>query len=584
MRKIITTILVALIPLMGFSLEKQQPRIYDVQRTAQKIRIDGKLNEQAWQHAAASDCFADIRGEEYPAPLKKTSVKMLWDDEYLYIAATLEEDNITASVTRRDDIVYHDNDFEVFLDPFCDGQLYFELETNAFGTVMDLLMTKPYSKGGKFIMDWDYKGLKLATRCNGTVNNPSDKDKAWHVEMAIPFSSLNREFRNARENKVWRFNLSRVEWPVKDGPEENWVWAPTGKVDIHVPELWGYLRFCDGDVVPSLPAGKIVKNWMWERLKLDRSDEDYTAHFKKAHDCGISGILFEGYDERIFRLCKEAGLEAHYWLWTLNRNDLLQEHPDWGVVNRKGESSYDNPPYVDYYRFLCPNHEGVAETVAADYVRCANLKYVDGMHLDYVRFPDVVLPVSLWKNYGIDQTTELPEYDFCYCDVCREKFKALTGRDPLELEYPQEDQSWINFRLDAITDAVKVIYDAMQTTGKPLSAAVFPGPSMARKMVRQDWGNWPLKAYFPMIYNGFYNEGPEWIGRSVAESVKAVAGNAAIYAGLFYPDIKGDDFIKALDAAFDNGASGVSFFDGPTDEGLEIFCKYLQDRGYATEK
>lgn len=61
-----------------------------------------------------------------------------------------------------------------------------------------------------------------------------------------------------------------------------------------------------------------------------------------------------------------------------------------------------------------------------------------------------------------------------------------------------------------------------------------------------------------MIYNGFYYEGPEWIGRSVQESVKTVDGRAKVYAGLMFPDIK-NDFEKALDEAFDNGASGVSF-------------------------
>lgn len=99
-------------------------------------------------------------------------------------------------------------------------------------------------------------------------------------------------------------------------------------------------------------------------------------------------------------------------------------------------------------------------------------------------------------------------------------------------------------------------------------------------MVRQDWGNWPLDAYFPMIYNGFYYEGPEWIGRSVAESVKAVNGRAAIYAGLMFPDITGDDFEKALDEAYDNGASGVSFFDGPDDEYLVRLKAYLDRRGF----
>ena len=132
-------------------------------------------------------------------------------------------------------------------------------------------------------------------------------------------------------------------------------------------------------------------------------------------------------------------------------------------MNRKGESTHDKPAYVNYYRFLCPNHEGVAQYLADDYVKIAHLPYVDGVHLDYVRFPDVVLPVSLWKNYGIEQTSEHPEYDYCYCDVCRTKFKEQTGRDPLELKYPMEDQSWINFRLDAISRVVDLILKCFYT-------------------------------------------------------------------------------------------------------------------------
>lgn len=577
--KRLALILALLLP--AFVFADTTPRIYDAQRTKEAMKIDGKLTESSWNTVKYSDDFADIRGMDWPAPTMKTNVKMLWDNECLYIGARLEEKNITGDITGRDEIIWKNNDFEVFIDPYSDGKLYYEIENNALGTVMDLLMDKPYSEGGVFIMNWDCKGLQLAVSYDGTLNNPKDTDKAWYVEMAIPFAALQRDFKDPRASKVWRINFSRVEWLVKGGPEENWVWSPTGKVDMHMPAKWGYLRFCDGNVIPPMPPAKVVKNWMWERIKEKWSDEQYAAHFKKAHECGISGILFEGYDERVYRLCKEAGLEAHYWLWTMNRRDLLEKHPEWGAVSRSGKSTYDNPPYVDYYRFLCPTHPGVADTIAADYLRCANLKYVDGMQLDYVRFPDVVLPTSLWSNYGIDQSSELPEYDFCYCDLCREEFKKLTGRDPLLEQYPAQDQSWLNFRLDAITKVVRKIHETLAADGKFLSAAVFPGPSMAVKMVRQDWGNWPLPAYFPMIYNGFYNEGPEWIGRSVAESVKAVGGKALIYAGIMYPDLKkGDDFEKALDAAYGNGAAGVSFFDGPDDAGLERLKKYLDEHDY----
>lgn len=55
-----------------------------------------------------------------------------------------------------------------------------------------------------------------------------------------------------------------------------------------------------------------------------------------------------------------------------------------------------------------------------------------------------------------------------------------------------------------------------------------------------------------------------------------------MYAGLMFPDIK-NDFEKALDEAFDNGASGVSFFDGPSDEYLHQFKAYLDKKGLKTE-
>lgn len=649
------------------------PDSYVCYRAAQKLKMDGKLDEDSWKKATPTTPFVDISGEGFAKPIQETTAKMLWDDEYLYIGATLQEKDIKARLTQRDTIIYHDNDFEVFLDPDGDGQNYFEIETNARGTIFDLMLDKPYRSGGNFMVQWDCPGLKVAIHHEGTLNNPKDQDKAWTVEMAIPHKALTMNFTNPlKAGNTWRVNFSRVQWLKAEGPEENWVWMPTGKVDMHMPDRWGFVYFSDKTVgagteafkypynmsaykllwsmfyaqqekyekdrnylrtkenffltdnelrdLPkdaeisveatantyrmsiTLPGEKVrymltndgkfsiekitprqVKNFVWARIDKNKSDTDYQKWFNLLKDCGISGIMFEGYDENLFHACKDAGLEAHYWKWTMNRAEMLKVHPEWFAVNRKGESGFDKPAYVDYYRFLCPNHEGVAEYIADDYVKIANLPYVDGVHLDYVRFPDVVLPVSLWKNYNIEQTSELPQYDYCYCDVCRAKFKAQTGKDPMELKFPMEDQSWINFRLDAITHVVDQITKAIKADGKSISAAVFPGPSMARKMVRQDWGNWSLDAYYPMIYNGFYYEGPEWIGRSVKESVETINGKAKIYAGLMFPDIK-DTFEKSLDEAFDNGASGVSFFDGPDEAYLLKLKEYLHKRGFEIAK
>lgn len=648
------------------------PKNYVCYRTAEKMTIDGKLDEQAWQKALPTASFVDISGEGFATPKYDTQAKMLWDDRYLYVAAVLKEEDIKARLTQRDTIIYHDNDFEVFLDPDGDGLNYFEIENNARGVIFDLMLDKTYRCGGNFMIQWDCPGLLLKVHHDGTLNNAKDRDRSWSVEMAIPHQALTMNFSNPlKAGQTWRVNFSRVQWLKAKGPEENWVWSATGKVDMHMPERWGFVYFSDKQVgngadtftypydmaayrllwamfyaqqdvyakernyirskerfffteaeLNTLPKGatidveatkrtfvmsvtvpdrqvryvlnndgrftveqiapRVVKNWVWTRIDRNKSDQAYREWFGLLKACGISAVLFEGYNENLYKLCHEAGLEAHYWKWTMNRRELLDVHPDWFAVNRKGESTHDKPAYVDYYRFLCPNREGVADYLAKDYVKEANLPYVDGVHLDYVRFPDVVLPVSLWKNYGIEQTSEHPEYDYCYCEVCRAKFKAQTGRDAMAVKFPMEDQSWINFRLDAITRVVDQITKAVKADGKAISAAVFPGPSMAKKMVRQDWGNWHLDAYFPMIYNGFYYEGPEWIGRSVKESVQTVQGGAKIYAGLMFPDIK-KDFEKALDEAYDNGASGVSFFDGPTPEYLRKLKAYLDKRGFSVQ-
>ena len=97
------------------------------------------------------------------------------------------------------------------------------------------------------------------------------------------------------------------------------------------------------------------------------------------------------------------------------------EHPEWYNVNRNGDNSWDHPAYVGYYRFLCPSRPGVHEFLQKR-VRELSAFDVDGVHLDYIRYPDVILAESLQPHYDIVQDKEYPQYDYCYCDVCRAGF------------------------------------------------------------------------------------------------------------------------------------------------------------------
>ena len=223
------------------------PQRYTVYRAAEEIRVDGILDEQSWQLAEKTADFADISGEGFPVPGQRTYAQMVWDDEYLYIAGTLFETNITAKLTRRDTIIFYDNDFEVFIDPYDKQAGYFELETNARGVLFDLLMDKPYRDGGNFLVPWNCDGIRLAVGIDGTLNDPSDTDVKWTVEMAIPGEALRWGFDYPlQEGRYWRLGFSRVEWNGK--PEDNWVWSPTGRIDMHMPERWGFIFF-DGKTV-----------------------------------------------------------------------------------------------------------------------------------------------------------------------------------------------------------------------------------------------------------------------------------------------------------------------------------------------
>lgn len=276
-RKCVTPLLTALLSVADADLVRAQraavdleampfaPKRYVSYRVSSPLEVDGRLDEPAWSAAPWSDPFVDIEGDRRPAPRFLTRAKMLWDDEHFYVAAEMEEPDVWGTLTGRDSVIFHDNDFEVFIDPDGDTHGYYELEVNALGTPWDLLLIKPYRDGGPAIHAWDIAGLQVGIAVRGTVNRPGDRDQGWSVEIAIPWRILREaapEHKPPQPGDRWRVNFSRVEWhvDVADGryakrlepgakdplPEDNWVWSPQGAIDMHMPERWGYVQFSSG--------------------------------------------------------------------------------------------------------------------------------------------------------------------------------------------------------------------------------------------------------------------------------------------------------------------------------------------------
>ena len=271
------------IPRVPFS-----PPVYACGRAPYPLQPDGNLEKDFWKDAPFTGAFRDIEGPGMPEPRFMTRAKLLWDDNNLYIGAVLEGNEIWAHQTEHDCVIFRDNDFEIFIDPDSDTQEYVEYEMNALNTNWDLLLTKAYRDGGSPVNGLELKGLASAVKICGKLNDASADSRFWSVEVVIPFETL-AECDQTRKPPVcgsfYRMNFSRVQWKTDrignrwvkrldpatgaELPEDNWVWSPTGVINIHYPELWGYVFFCDSAADSPeccrIPEAELIK---WELRKL----------------------------------------------------------------------------------------------------------------------------------------------------------------------------------------------------------------------------------------------------------------------------------------------------------------------------
>eukprot|EP00933_Yihiella_yeosuensis_P052539 TRINITY_DN5063_c0_g2_i1.p1 TRINITY_DN5063_c0_g2~~TRINITY_DN5063_c0_g2_i1.p1 ORF type:complete len:424 (-),score=95.92 TRINITY_DN5063_c0_g2_i1:447-1718(-) len=268
----------------GLRAFARYPRQYVARRgTIQKI--DGDVFKPAWERLPWSEPFVEIRGEKDapegtgPTSSQETRMKMMWDDEYLYIACIMDfdvGDEIIAKFKERNSAIFHsDSDMEVFIDPAGCTHGYKEFEMNAINTVWNLMLSKTYIDGGGELSGrehkkgdanfWEVYKQKTATRVTkGSLHDPS-KPSQWVCELAFHHSdtlSLHPQSRIDEESagrkpavgEFWRINFSRVE---KKG-DVNWVWSPqivwdphqkrhAGMVNMHLPDAWGYVVFADED-------------------------------------------------------------------------------------------------------------------------------------------------------------------------------------------------------------------------------------------------------------------------------------------------------------------------------------------------
>lgn len=230
---------------------------------------------EAWAHAPWTEDFLDIEGDCKGRPCLQTRVRMLWDDDALYVGAWMQETCVVATLRERNSVMFQDNDFEVFIDAHASNHNYYEMEVNALNTIWELRLDKPYKNGGSehservgMVGEGNLPNLHTAVTVEGSLNDAAVDDVGWGVVAKIPFADLTAAghcLSAPAPLDSWRINFSRVQWawewkqglPEQQGTwvklkrtghgnegEDNWTWTAQGVINMHCPERWGFLRFC----------------------------------------------------------------------------------------------------------------------------------------------------------------------------------------------------------------------------------------------------------------------------------------------------------------------------------------------------
>ena len=215
--------------------------VYEARKAGSRIVVDGRADDAAWQKAPPVTFV--FPWEQQTGEQQKTTARLLWDEQFLYVFYECDDSDIVALYAERDDPTYRDDAVEIFINPDSKQEFYYGLEINARAVVYDYFYAFPRL----LIKRVDFHGLQLASYLRGTVNARGDTDTGWTLELAIPWRNF-EELRGAgppKVGEVWTVNLNR--W---DGVEPNRrlsQWSDSGLVrpNPHNPGRFGRLVFVE---------------------------------------------------------------------------------------------------------------------------------------------------------------------------------------------------------------------------------------------------------------------------------------------------------------------------------------------------
>ncbi len=215
------------------------------------ITLDGWADEPGWRSAAVVDRFgAPWLGK---AAATATRARLLWDREYLYFSAEMQDQDLMTEKAGHDGRLWEGDVFEIFLKPASDRPGYYEFHANPDGDVLDMLIPSRGTGGyDRYRADGDFH-VEAKVLLDGTLNRPGDRDRRWLVEGRIPWTDFLRTGGRPNPGESWRYALCRYDYTAGLPRPQTSTSAPLTRPDFHRYEDYSELRFLGPQAPPGTP-------------------------------------------------------------------------------------------------------------------------------------------------------------------------------------------------------------------------------------------------------------------------------------------------------------------------------------------
>jgi glucose/arabinose dehydrogenase len=232
------------------------------------ITLDGVADEEAWKHAHWVEHFSQPWLGDKDKPSHRTRAALLWDEQYLYFYAEMQDEDLLAKVTQHDGFTWTDDVFELFFKPRKDATAYYEFEVSANNTTLDMFIPVrveqfyfKYVKANPF-------GWQTVVKRRGTLNKSDDKDEGWSVEGRFPWKDFAPTGGRPAAGDTWTYTLTRYDYVTGKEPEL-YATAPLREKNFHKDDDYAPLKF----VGPTRPPQSLRQRVNWTTSRVVGSPE-----------------------------------------------------------------------------------------------------------------------------------------------------------------------------------------------------------------------------------------------------------------------------------------------------------------------